>query len=250
MIINEAQGNRIIDLLGYIHSAISGTGGGAATNVNIVSSLPQLNLEATQLQVVTELQNILAAMAEVSETIWIDATDTFFLRRLVYDEETGGTTISYTLPDGTAYAPTAPIRPASYSEDVELGQTQYIAINAGVGYAAGQFITQVRFYDTTTTPATLVGTIYINDNTNSVITPLIGDLVPRAEYFKSKMERIKGSADYNRVFVYDNPATIGSNVTSITHSGTTALGVETIIETFTYVSVSTIGSNVTDITYS
>lgn len=228
-----------------------GTGGtGTASDVNITGDAVGLNREATQLQVLTALQAILMSMSEVSETIWVDATDTFFLRRLLYDEETGATTISYTLPNGTAYAPTAPIRPASQSEDVELGQTQYVAINSGAGYTAGQFITQVRFYNALTTPATLLSTIYINDNTNSVIAPLIVDLVPRTEYFRSKMERIKGAADYNRALTYDNPATIGSNVTDIVHTGTTALGVETITETFTYVNVATIGSNVTDITYS
>ena len=218
-----------------------GTGGGGGTSDT---------QESTQLQVLAALQAILMSMTEVSETIWIDATDTFFLRRLLYDEETGATTISYTLPDGTTYAPTLPIRPASYSEDVELGQTQYVAINSGAGYTAGQFITQIRFYDVLTTPATLLSTIYVNDNTNAIITPLIVDLIPRAEYFKSKMERIIGSADYNRALTYDNPATIGSNVTQIVHTGTTALGVETITETFTYVNVATIGSNVTNILYS
>jgi hypothetical protein len=79
-VINESQGNRIIDLLGYIQRAL-GTGGGAAANVNIISSTPQLSLESTQLQVLTELQNILAAMVEVSESIWIDAADKHFTTR-------------------------------------------------------------------------------------------------------------------------------------------------------------------------
>lgn len=246
--INEAQGNRIIDLLQYIWTRL-GTGGGGG-NVVVTGSIPQLNLESTQTQVLTELQNILAAMTEVSESIWIDSTNTFFLRRLVYDEQTGLVTIVYTLPDGTAYAPVLPIRPASYNQDVELGQTQYVVINAGVGYNVGEFVTQVRFYDTTTLPATLIGTIYINDNTDTVITPLITDLAPRDEFYRSKMNRIQGAADYGRVFNYFNPAVIGSNVTSIIYTGTTSFGIETITETFTYVDVTQIGSNVTNIQYS
>lgn len=249
MILNEAQGNRIIDLLGYIHRAISGTG--TVTDVNVVSSTPQLNLETTQLQVVTELQNILAAMTEVSETIWVDATNTFFFRRLVYDEQTGTTTVSYTLPDGTAYAPTLPIRPASNSTDIEIAQTQYIAISASLDYNVGDFVTQVRFYDTSTVPATLLDTIYINDNTDSVIYPsVMGELLPRSEYFRSKMERIEGSADFRRQFNYFDPLIKGSNITSIIYTGTTALGFETITETFIYVDISDSGSNAIDSQYS
>lgn len=246
--INEAQGNRIIDLLQYIWTRLGTGGGGAATDVNIISSTPQLNLESTQTQVLTELQNILAAMTEVSESIWIDSTNTFFLRRLVYDEQTGLVTIVYTLPDGTAYAPVLPIKPASYNQDVELGQTQYIVVNAGTGYNVGEFVTQVRFYDTTTLPATLIGTLYINDNTNTVITPLITDLAPRDEFYRSKMDRIKGAADYNRALNYFSPVN-GSNVTSIVHTGTTSFGIETIIETFTYTNVADNQSNVINIQY-
>jgi hypothetical protein len=248
-VINESQGNRIIDLLGYIQRAL-GTGGGAAADVNIISSTPQLSLESTQLQVLTELQNILAAMVEVSESIWIDAADTFFLRRLVYDEQTGTVTINYTLPDGTAYAPTNPIKPASYSQDVEIVETQYIVTISGTGYSVGDFVTQVRFYNTSTTPATLLSTIYINDSTELTITPLISNLIPRSEYYRSKMDRIKGSADYIRNLFYHDVNVIGSNTTSIIHTGTTVLGVETVIESFNYANVAQIGSNVTSIIYS
>ena len=58
----------------------------------------------------------------------------------------------------------------------------------------------------------------------------------------SKIDRIKGTANYNRALTYD----ANFNVTTITHTGTTALGAETIIETFTY----DINSNVTNIAYS
>jgi hypothetical protein len=58
----------------------------------------------------------------------------------------------------------------------------------------------------------------------------------------SKIGRIQGSANYNRVLAYDG----NNNVTSVTHTGTTEYGVETIIETLTY---DVIG-NVTQIQYS
>lgn len=63
----------------------------------------------------------------------------------------------------------------------------------------------------------------------------------------SKINRIKGAADYTRAFTY-----LGStnNVGTITHTGTTALGAETIVETFSYVNPTVDGSNVTGIVYS
>lgn len=67
---------------------------------------------------------------------------------------------------------------------------------------------------------------------------------------ESKMDRIRGSANYTRTFSYVSSGTSGSNITSIVHTGTTALGSETITETFTYVDPTTNGSNITSIVYS
>ncbi len=58
----------------------------------------------------------------------------------------------------------------------------------------------------------------------------------------SKIGRIQGSANYNKVLAYNGD----NDVTSVTHSGTTEYGVETIIETFTY----DVNGNVTQIQYS
>lgn len=63
----------------------------------------------------------------------------------------------------------------------------------------------------------------------------------------SKMNRIKGAANYSRAFTYYG-ATV--NVQTVTHTGTTALGAETIVETFTYVNSTIDGSNITSIVYS
>ena len=63
----------------------------------------------------------------------------------------------------------------------------------------------------------------------------------------SKMDRIRGAANYTRTFSYVSSGTSGSNITSIVHTGTTALGSETITETFTYFGSTT---NINTITYS
>lgn len=64
----------------------------------------------------------------------------------------------------------------------------------------------------------------------------------------SKIDRIKGSANYHRTFTYDGTGT--QNVTVIVHTGTTLIGAETITETITYVDPTINGSNVTSIQYS
>lgn len=57
----------------------------------------------------------------------------------------------------------------------------------------------------------------------------------------SKMGRISGAANYSRVLTYN----ANNDVTTITHTGTTELGVETILETLTY----DVNGNVTNINY-
>lgn len=58
----------------------------------------------------------------------------------------------------------------------------------------------------------------------------------------SKISRIQGSANYNRVLAYN----ANNDVTSVTHTGTTEYGVEIIIETLSYDE----NRNVTEIQYS
>jgi len=63
----------------------------------------------------------------------------------------------------------------------------------------------------------------------------------------SKINRLKGAADYTRVFTYYLAT---NNVATIVHTGTTDLGSETLTETFTYQSNFVDGSNVVSIIYS
>lgn len=62
----------------------------------------------------------------------------------------------------------------------------------------------------------------------------------------SKIERIKGAANYSRAFTYYAST---NNVATITHTGSTFSGTETITETFTYVNNLVDGSNVVSIIY-
>lgn len=64
----------------------------------------------------------------------------------------------------------------------------------------------------------------------------------------SKIERIKGSANYNRALTYHGTGTL--NVTTIVHTGTTLIGAETITETITYEDPAVNGSKITNVAYS
>ena len=57
----------------------------------------------------------------------------------------------------------------------------------------------------------------------------------------SKIDRISGAANYSRALTYN----ANNDVTTITHTGTTELGVETILESLTY----DVNGNVTNINY-
>ena len=84
--------------------------------------------------------------------------------------------------------------------------------------------------------------IYINPNTLlAIISSTLSGILNNST---SKINRIKGAANFTRVLTYHPTAT--QNVLTITYTGTTPLGAETVIETFTYVNPAINGSNVTN----
>lgn len=64
----------------------------------------------------------------------------------------------------------------------------------------------------------------------------------------SKIERIRGSADYSRTLTYHGTGTL--NVIQVVHTGTTLIGSETITETINYADPAINGSNITSVVYS
>lgn len=121
--------------------------------------------EATQLQVLAELQK----QAEFSETVWVDATGTFFIRRVVYSENLETYTVEYTLADGSTYSPTAPIEPASAGTDRELVVTSYTVVTSGTGYTIGDIVQQINIFNVQSD--TLETTIWYNQTTDLTISP-------------------------------------------------------------------------------
>lgn len=121
--------------------------------------------EATQLQVLAELQK----QKEFTETIWVDSTGTFYIRRVVYSENLETYTISYTLADGTVYVPVAPTEPASAGTDRELVVTSYTVNTGGTGYAIGDIVHQINVFNVF--DGSLLSTIWYNQTTDAIISP-------------------------------------------------------------------------------
>lgn len=121
--------------------------------------------EVTALAILAEL----GKQAEFSESIWIDATGTFFIRRVVYSENLETYTVEYTLADGSTYSPTAPIEPASAGTDRELVVTSYTVVTSGTGYTIGDIVQQINVFDVVSD--TLQSTIWYNQTTDLTISP-------------------------------------------------------------------------------
>lgn len=133
----------------------------------------QVNGDASE-ATLQQIKTLLETQKEFVESIWVDSTNTYFIRRVVYDENTGAYTTSYMLADGTVYVPVPPIEPAS-SGDREITQQEYIAKLAGTGYSIDDAILRVVVIDANT--ATVDSTIWYNMTTGLLISaPVMSDI--------------------------------------------------------------------------
>ena len=99
----------------------------------------------------------------------------------LWDTSTVPPTLKYFTPaiDGSlvAYTPVGPVSDCPET-DTEESQICYIALNAGTGYAAGDQLLQILFWDTGENPPTLTATIWRNQTQDSILSaaPLLTDL--------------------------------------------------------------------------
>jgi len=99
----------------------------------------------------------------------------------------------------------------------------------------------------TTTNTTLATTNTTLVATNALLTIIDTVLDNTLIQVTSKINRIKGAANYGRAITY---YTTTDNPTVIVHTGTTLIGVETIIETITYTDAIGGDFRITNIIYS
>ncbi len=130
------------------------------------------------------LQAILAAIEDqrdFEEQIWVDSTDTFYIRRVVYDPTTATYTVSYTLADGTTYVPVAPSTPVGSSVDYEITKQNYIATTNGTGFSTNDELVEIIIVNTKTTA--ISARIWYNATTDTTITaPSLASVTPHTKY--------------------------------------------------------------------
>lgn len=99
----------------------------------------------------------------------------------LWDSSAAPPTLSYFVPaaDGslTPYTPVGPVG-ACPETDVEESQICFVSLVAGAGYAAGDQLLQILFWDTSESPPTLTATIWRNQTQNTILAaaPPIADL--------------------------------------------------------------------------
>lgn len=110
---NNQAINRIISLLEQLFQ-VMGSGEGASSNVTVSNQITGFNLEATQQDVLTELQNLLAELIKSKDFITTPLIDSGNSNQLIFRkevlEETSGTyVISYEDINGGVVVPIGPI---------------------------------------------------------------------------------------------------------------------------------------------
>lgn len=155
-------------------------------------------------------------------------------------------------------ADSTPVVLASDQSGIPITVTT-LPLPTGAATAALQTQPGVDIGDVTVNNAAGASAVNIQDGGNSITIDAVSLPLPTGAATQatllnlltqstSKINRIQGSANYSRALTYDLVGT--ENVLTITHTGTTLVGAETIIETITYVNPAVNGSNVTNIVYS
>lgn len=135
-------------------------------------------------QTLAEIRDITQDMLDLmeiqkafTETIWVDSTGTFFIRKVVLDEATGNFVVTSELYDGTPYVPVPPIEPAMAGTDREITQQEYLAIANGTGFSTGDTILLIIIVNTP--DGTIASQVWYNATTGATIAaPSLSDLEP------------------------------------------------------------------------
>lgn len=130
----------------------------------------------------TALANILTqlqANRDIEETIWKDANDVFFVRRMTWNQQTSTATITYTDAAGAVYVPVGTPTMAISNPDIEFLSTTYKANTGGTGYSLDDIIIRTSVMDTGTNPITEVSVFWFNATTKaSIAAPTAGHIDP------------------------------------------------------------------------
>ena len=115
------------------------------------------------------LKSAVQAQIDLASTLWTDSSGAFYVRRDVVNESTGTITVAFTDPQGAAAVPGAGLKPATTTASRTMLQAIFDAVSDGAGYGAGDLIGRVTQLDTSTTPATVTASLWLNLSTGAIL---------------------------------------------------------------------------------
>jgi hypothetical protein len=170
--------------------------------------------ESTLNSVLTQLQGDRA----ISENLFIDSTNTIYLRVLAYNQQTNAFESSAIGLNGTAYTPTAPETPLQRS-DYDTTETVWEIVANGTGYAVGDIVSQFTLI-TQGPPIAVAGVLWFNQTSQlGISAPLsghrrrIGALAATESTLDALNDKIAplGQA----IMAQSNPVVIASNQSAV-----------------------------------
>lgn len=136
--------------------------------------------EAKQNDTITALNSILSELRDdisLSETVWTDDNNVYFVRQAIVNQDSGVITYAYILPNGTTYTPIGNIRLAGLEKDREVIQANFVANTNGIGYNTNDIVSRVDIIDVTASPFVNLAQIWFNRTQQTTISaPTAGHL--------------------------------------------------------------------------
>jgi hypothetical protein len=134
--------------------------------------------EATQKAVLKQLQNS-------ASSVWTDDSGAFYIRRDIVDDVNGTVTVTYTTPTGVVATPGAGLKPATGSSAGGASLFEFVsywvAKNLTSEYALGDTLAKMMVLDVSTSPATIVLSVWQNVNTGNLLTAVPSNITLQSQ---------------------------------------------------------------------
>ena len=140
-----------------------------ASNQPISASSLPLPLGAATESTLNSVLSQLQGDRAISSNLFIDNTNTIYLRVLAYNQQTNAYESSAISLLGTAYTPTAPETPLQRS-DYDTTETVWEIVTNGTGYTVGDIISQFTLI-TQGPPIAVAGVLWFNQSSQLAISP-------------------------------------------------------------------------------
>ena len=243
-IATDASGNLQVDILSIPTVDVSGSSVTVSGTVTTVPSGTQdVNILSSVILDVSGSNVLVTGTVAVTQD---PLSNPWIVSGTVGATQSGTWTIDSIINSVVVTATTFDIRPLSFVTDaVDVSGSN---VNAVVT-ASALDIRSLTFVTDSVDVSNSTNVGVTNPNLDAQLSTLATEatLVNIEDNVTSKIDRIRGAADYTRVFTYYG---VTNNVATIVHTGTTNIAPETLTETFTYQNNLIDGSNVVSIIYS